>query len=225
MRVDITKTGWISDSAATDFPYWHWNIGALPFTRNCLAFACDAKEPDTSHLAPGQYDILIPSPGEMGGHPFNPKFTGKSRYAREMAAIEMMRKSLEADGFIMLPYENQKDIPRAEGYYLTAVYLEELLEDYHFCRRHEKTGVWYHKRGLKNFVTDRDRPGNRIIDPKTANRGWFPHFVCFAFVPNTGIKLDIQIRPAQEEHGYRYSSPAAAGFFPKRFLFPSNRAS
>ena len=52
--------------------------------------------------------------------------------------------------------------------------------DYHWYRL-DNTGYWSHKPGA-TLVTDRDNSGNRILDPRYADRGVYNQFVCFMYV-------------------------------------------
>jgi hypothetical protein len=112
---------------------------------------------------------------------------------------EALRRALVADGFMYIPYEFQSEIAVPSGHYLVAAYAElrsgELLSNYHFYRRHEESGVWYHKPGFHYPVTNLDGSGKIIEDPQIADREYRKAFVGFFLAPQEGVKYDIVIRP------------------------------
>lgn len=59
--------------------------------------------------------------------------------------------------------------------------------DYHWYRK-DRTGWWSHKPG-GTAVTDRDNSGNRILDPRNADRGPYTDFCTFMVVMHGHIKI------------------------------------
>ncbi len=117
--------------------------------------------------------------------------------ARDYPAFQKaVMKGLVADG----ASDAGPDALPKEGYYRVAVYTlyndkpsgDSGLYDYHFVRENQEGG-WSHKFGTTP-VTDLDRDGKKIEDPKTANLGRY-QFIGFVYVPEGGLDVGSPHEP------------------------------
>ena len=117
--------------------------------------------------------------------------------ARDYPAFQRaVMKGLVADGAT----EGGMDAQPKEGYYRVAVYTlyndkpsgDSSLYDYHFVRENQGGG-WSHKFGTTP-VTDVDRDGKKIEDPKAANFGRY-QFMGFVYVPEGGLDVGSPHEP------------------------------
>ncbi|MDX2027754.1 MAG: hypothetical protein SFW62_03870 [Alphaproteobacteria bacterium] len=181
-----------------DLPAFNeWNRGTLPNTRNCYAFVYNAYEPDTSQLALGQYQILIALPGYMGGNP-----------CQSMTA-EALCSSLQADGLIAIPDTEENNIKPLDGHYLVSAFVDPQRNNCHFYRRHEESGLWYHKAGWYGPVTHNDKTGRIITNGRQDGGIRSFDFAGYFWVPQKGLPLDIRVQPAEPNIPHR--TPALTG--------------
>lgn len=107
---------------------------------------------------------------------------------------ELIDQGLLSDGLIPAPLIDSQLFPAPkEGYYLCAfLFRSRDTKDYHFVRQHPD-GSWSHELGLGERVTNCDRQGVLIADPRqlTCNGPEPEHeiFVGFYYVPIPGILL------------------------------------
>lgn len=143
----------------------------------------------------------------------------------------ILLKQIEADGAII----GGPDAELLDGYYRVAVYTmppekgsksgDDVWSDMHFVRE-DNDGTWSHKPGSL-AVTNRDKQGKPITDPKTADIGGY-EFVSFVYVPEGGLDVGPRYEPASKKGTpYRDLDPAEdwkrreSNPFPERIQGPS----
>lgn len=176
------------ESKPKEAPFEAWNLWPQRNIRNCYAFASDAFSPGFKdvlarmNLSEGErasVTVRVPRPGTTGGRPF------------DELEPQNLRTALVADGFVALPYKDQKRAEVPVGHYLIAGYCWE-DQDYHFYRRHSD-GTWYHKGGWQSPVTNRDGSDAVIWDVQKADREEYEKFIGFFLSPPDRPAMNILV--------------------------------
>lgn len=154
---------------------------------NCLVYAMN-DHPDSPAKTPGHA-------GERPRSKDNAKDPDTYRSA--------LMADVVADGAI----DGGPDAKPREGYYRVAVYSmynptpkgdNDNVFDMHFVREN-RDGGWSHKFG-SNPVTTKDKSGNDIVDPVTADLGPY-RFLSYVYVPEGGLAVGPNRPPALQMNG------------------------
>ena len=146
---------WISDTLSKftcyppSFPAWRWfGTCANTMRNNCYNYACDIKT-DT-----------IAIPGRASGRAVSMPYTCTN-----------VDQAVQLDGLIPPLMGNKCDCPcchRVALFICDGMDSEENIpNEFHFMRQ-DANGLWSQKHGSA-YPTDRDRSGNVITDPATAD--------------------------------------------------------
>ncbi len=138
-----------------------WNTGANTRTQafnNCYAYAVNDRSVSRSSM---------PQPGQRANAPMN-------YYDRNGISISRLQAAIAADGqtqgITWLGNTPASTLNAPEGAYIVALVVDnrDATQDYHWYR-HDADGSWSGKGG-GGPATNLDGLGNRILDPRTANR-------------------------------------------------------
>lgn len=154
---------------------------------NCYTYAMNDKDGlDSPHKSIG---------GDLPGERINESILeakDKANSAKDYAGYKKaVLEGVLADG---AEYAGA-DATEKKGYYRVAVYAKQSPEgspssvpnfDMHFVREN-RDGGWSHKPGPEP-VTDKDKDGKPITDPKTANLGGYD-FLTYVYVPEGGLDV------------------------------------
>ncbi len=163
---------------------------------NCYTYAMNDKDGlDSPHKSVG---------GDSPGERINEALVDdkdKANNAKDYAGYKKaLLEGVLADGAV----DGGADAGQKAGYYRVAVYAMRTPEgspssvptfDMHFVREN-RDGGWSHKPGSER-VTDKDKDGKPIADPKTANLGGYD-FMTYVYVPEGGLDVGRKGEPASK---------------------------
>lgn len=140
---------------------WNWGRGdTIQEYNNCYAYAVDDLNGDRTSM---------PQPGERGGNSYD--FN-----AGDLINTARLKLAIEADGrdgkITFLGDTPESTLAAAKGTYVVALVVDtqDGKQDYHWYR-HDADGSWSGKSGA-DPATNLDAGGNRVLDPRTANRNF-----------------------------------------------------
>jgi len=149
-----------------------WNDGdVVQYSNNCYSYAVSNRDP-------ADHQWCRPQPGAKSGSPVT---------SPQDVQCSIVENAALSDGL------TRSDCGNAcgSGQYKVALVIDP-GKDYHWYRQDE-SGYWSHKPGTTE-ATDLDASGNRISDPRFANRDYYPRGAnysefcgCFC-VPKEGIQ-------------------------------------
>ncbi|HAU29662.1 MAG TPA: hypothetical protein DCW68_06095 [Rhodospirillaceae bacterium] len=147
-------------------------IGEVREINNCYAYAVNDRRPYRR--------IYFPQPGGK---------SGLSDQQHKLRNVQQLIWCAERDGLI------RAFLPVAKpGCYLVALAVtkESSMSGapccYHWYRQ-DLDGFWSHK-DANDPVMKRDASGDRIVDPRTCDRGLYERFVSFFYVPKVGLRVE-----------------------------------
>ncbi len=140
---------------------WNWGRqDPIQEFNNCYAYAVDDLKGDRTSM---------PQPGERAGNSYDFYAGGRIDTAR-------LQRAIEADGrggkITFLGDTPESTLGAGKGTYVVALVVDaqDGIQDYHWYR-HDADGSWSGKSGTAP-VTNLDASGNRILDPRAANRNY-----------------------------------------------------